>query len=461
MKTLAEQIKDLENTRAAKAARLEEVVAKSMEEGRSMEESEANEFDDLEAEIKQVDEDLGRLGRLQKMQGQKAAPVSGADPVAASQSRGHNGPTIITHAKEADEQFEGQFFVRKLIAKAHGKFFDEDPVAVAEKRWGHSNPRLVDVIRAGVPGHSSGSGAPGAELVDSDNRYTGDFINFLYSMTVYNQLGLRVVPAYVTIKGQDGAATGYWVGEGQPIQTSNADFSTVNLTPLKVAALSVATKELLRDSSPAAEALLRDALVQAMAQRIDTTFLGTSAASAGVSPAGILNGAPASASAGTDIDAVLNDIKELRKRFIDNKNSGGLVWVMSKNLASSLSLLRNALGQKEFTELNQEGGFLEGSPVVVGDNVNDNHLILMKPSDIYRIEAGGMEVTMSEHATIEMADNPAGEVTTPTAQANQPVSMYQTESIAMKTVMPMNFQKRRASAVAYISDADYGGAVST
>jgi len=351
--------------------------------------------------------------------------------------------------------------VRKLIAKAHGKFFDMDPVAVAEKRWGSTNPRLVDVIKAGVPGHSDASGAPGNELVSLDNRYTGDFIEFLYSMTVYNQLGLRVAPAHVSIKGQDGAATGYWVGEGKPIPNTSADFFNVNLTPLKVAAIGVSTKELLRDSSPAAEALIRDALVEALVQKIDTTFLGTAAAVAGVSPAGILNGAPASASAGTDIDAVLNDIKELRKRFIDAKNSGGLTWVMSKNLASSLSLLRNALGQKEFTELNQEGGRLEGNPVVVGDNVNDNHLILIKPSDIYRIEAGGLEVSMSEHATIEMADDPTGEVTTPTAQSNQQVSMYQTESVAMKAVMPMNFQKRRASAVAYISDADYGGAVST
>jgi hypothetical protein len=202
-------------------------------------------------------------------------------------------------------------------------------------------------------------------------------------------------------------------------------------------------------------------MVEALAQVIDTKFFSTDAASAGVSPAGILNGTPVSGSAGSDTDAVLNDIKELRKRFIDAKNSGGLYWVMSPNLASSLSLIRNALGQREFTEINQNGGRLEGDPVVTGHNVNDNHLILMKPSDIYRIEAGSLEVSMSEHATIEMDDSPAGDSDTPTAQANNPVSMYQTESVAIKAVMPMNFQKRRTSAVAYINDADYGGAVST
>lgn len=468
MKTLAEQIQDLENSRAARAARMEEVVQKSVAEGRSLDATEAEEFDELELEVKQLDEDLVRYRKLINMQAKTATPVAGGNSDNAASSRAGSvvaerrvGPTIITHQKEAEEKFPGQMFTRKIIARAAGKFLEVDPVWLAQKRWGRENPRLVEVIRAGVPGHGSGSGEPGGELVSDDNRYTGDFINFLYSMTVYNQLNLRVVPANISIKGQDGAATGYWVGEGRSIPASNADFSAVSLTPLKVASLSVASKELLRDSSPAAEMLIRDALVEALAQRIDTTFLGTAAAVATVSPAGLLWDVAATGSAGNDTDSVLNDIKELRQRFITAKNAGGLTWVMNPGLASSLSLIRNALGQKEFTEINQDGGRLEGDPVVVGHNVNANHLILLKPTDIYRIEAGGLEVSFSEHATIEMADNPAGEIDTPTAQANQPVSMFQTDSIVMKAVLPMNFQKRRLSAVQYISDADYGGSIST
>lgn len=464
MKTIQEQITDLQNTRAAKAARMEEVVKASMEGGRSLEEAEQQEFDDLRDEVAQIDSDLARFNHLAKMQAQSATPVSGDSPANGSASRGpmpkqtasSSGPMILTHPKEQDEAFKGQNFVRKLIARAHGKFFDEDPVAVAKARWGKANPRLVEVIAAGVPGHGSGTGEPGGELVSNDNRYTGDFIEFLYSMTVYNQLPLRVAPANVNIKGQDGAATGYWVGEGQPIPNTAADFSDVNLLPLKAAALAVATKELLRDSSPAAEQLVRDALVEAASQRIDTTFMGGAAAVAGVSPAGLLNGLTAGTSAGTDTAGVLADIQALRATFITAKNSGGLYWAMNPNLASSLSLIRNALGQKEFTEINQDGGVLEGNPVVVGHNINPAHLVLVKPSDIYRIEAGSLEVTMSEHATIEMDDAPTGETDTPTAASVNQVSMFQTDSIAMKVIMPINFQKRRASAVAYIGDASYG-----
>ena len=71
---------------------------------------------------------------------------------------------------------------------------------------------------------------------------------------------------------------------------SKADASDVELTPLKVGAIAVSSKELILDSQPSAEMWIRDCIAEASAQRVDTTFLGTGAAVAGVSPAGILNG---------------------------------------------------------------------------------------------------------------------------------------------------------------------------
>lgn len=462
MKTIAEQIRDLENTRAAKAARMTDVMQKSIDEGRSTDAAESEEFDTLECEIKQIDEDLTRLRKLQVMQGQSAKDVpadAGQSKAGANASRG--APTIITRSKDVDDKFQGQSFTRMVIAKAVAKSFGMDVVGYANQRWGKTNPSLVEWIKTDVAGGGSGSGEWGAELVQADARYMGDFITYLYSKTLYNQLPLREVPANITIKGQDGAATGYWVGESKAIPMSKADFSTVSLTPLKVAALSVVSNELLRDSSPAAEMLVRDALVEAASQRIDTTFISTTAASAGVSPAGILNNIAGTTSAGTDTTGVLNDIKELRYRFITAKNAGGLVWCMNPALASSMSLMRNALGQKEFTELNQNGGTLEGDPVYVSDNVNANYLVLLKPSDIYRIGMGGVQISISEHATIEMADNPAGASDVPTDQSQGIVGMFQTESTAIKVVQSVNFARRRTACVAWISDADYGGSIST
>lgn len=456
---IAEHIRDLENTRAAKVSRRKSIDELTIKESRTYTEAEAEEHDALTAEIEQIDADWKRYNVSLAEQAKTAQPIEPKAGQAEFTKQVYGAPTIITR-QEKPEAFEGQNFTRMCIAKALARETGVSPIAIAEKRWSKSNPNLVEVIKADVAGHGSGSGEAGAELITSD-RYMQDFIEFLYGMTVYDRLPLRTVPANITIGEQDGAATGYWVGESKAIPVSVADFNSVSLTPLKVAALSVCSKEWLRDASPSAEMLVRDSLVQAAVQRIDTTFLSTTAASAGVSPAGILNNIAGTTSAGTDGDAVANDFKELMYRFTTAKNAGGQYIVMNPALATGLALLRNALDQYEFPNITEEGGSIFGKPVVTGDNVNANHLIMLKPSDIYRIEAGSLDVSVSESATVEMADNPAADTDTPTAPTGKTVSMFQTESVAFKVVLPLNFQRRRESAVAWISDADYGGAIST
>ncbi|CDM56277.1 MULTISPECIES: phage major capsid protein [Rhizobium] len=454
MKTVAEQIAALEASRQAKSARMGEVMHKSIDEGRSTDQSEQEEFDTLEQEVGQIDGDLKRLRALEKTQALTAKPVI-ANQIKTTEAGAAvrmGAPVVIKSDK--DEAFEGQSFTRMVIAKTLARIDDMSAVGVAHKRWGKSNPQLVETIKAAVAGGGTESGEWGSELVHID-RYTGDFIEYLYSRTVFDKLPLREVPANVNIAGQDGAATGYWVGQSKSIPVTKADFFDVNLTPLKVAALAVVSKELLRDSSPSAEKLVRDALVEASAQRVDQTFLGTGAAVAGVSPAGILNGVTAGTSAGSDIEGVIADVKALYAGFIAANNADGLQFVTTQSLAKSVGLMQNALGNWAFPGLSANGGSLLGDPLVAGGNVGAGDLILLKPSDIYKIGDRGVEVSLSTEAAIEMDSAPAGASDTPTANTSV-VSMFQTDSVAIKVVRPLNFAKRRASAVAYIGDADYG-----
>ncbi|NLS07617.1 phage major capsid protein [Rhizobium sp. P32RR-XVIII] len=459
MKTIAEQIAALEASRQAKATRMSEVMQKSIDEGRSTDQAEQEEFDTLEQEVGQIDGDLKRLRSLEKAQ------ALGAKPVVANQIKTADAgaavrmgaPVVIKSDK--DEAFEGQSFTRMVIAKTLARISDVSAVGIAHKRWGVSNPQLVETIKAAVAGGGTESGEWGAELVHID-RFTGDFIDYLYSRTVFDKLPLREVPANVNIAGQDGAASGYWVGQSKSIPVSKADFFDVNLTPLKVAALAVVSKELLRDSSPSAEKLVRDALVEASAQRVDQTFLGAGAAVAGVSPAGILNGLTAGTSAGTDIEGVIADVKALYAGFIAANNADGLQFVTTQSLAKSLGLMQNVMGNFAFPGLSANGGSLLGDTLVAGGNVGAGDFILLKPSDIYKIGDRGVEVSLSTEAAIQMDSAPDGASDTPVANASV-VSMFQTDSVAIKVVRPLNFAKRRASAVAYIGDADYGTPVVT
>lgn len=451
---ISEQVRDLENTRAARVSRMEEVASKAMEEGRSLDEAEQEEFDGLSAEVKGLDADLNRMRELETLMGYKAEPVPTKKATDPPHGEPHRGPKIIVN-REAEDKFEGQSFTRKVIAKALAQASGDSAIHIAEKRWSKTNPKLVEVIRAQVAGGGTGSGEWGAELADSDTKYTGDFIEYLWQQTLYDQLPLREVPARVHIKGQDGVGTGYWVGESKPIPASANDFNDVELTPLKVAALSVVSNELLADSSPSAEMLVRDALIGAIAQRTDTTFMSSDAAVSGVSPAGILVGANTASSSGPDVEGLYEDIQNLYAYFLAVYNAKGLVYAMNPSTAKAIQLMRSSLGQKQFPDINADGGMLEGDRVFTSDNVSSSNLVLLKPSDIYRIGDMGIEVSMSRDAFIEQHTAPTGATDTPVAQTQYGTSMFQAESTAIKLVRRINFAKRRSSAVAYLSGVAY------
>lgn len=458
MKTL-QQMKD---DRAAKAARINELIELAKSDGdRKFTEVEASEFDALEAESDDLDDAIRKKSHEER-QAASATRVKGMNTDESQASRGGIGWVKKT---DPDDAFKGQAFTRILIARAvayigmrEGVF--TSPVDVAQKRWGKTHPNLVNVIKAGVAGGGTGSGEWGAELAQSDTRYTGDFVEFLYAMTVFDRLPLRSVPARVHIKGQDGAATGYWVGESKAVPVSKPDFSDVELTPLKVGAIAVCSKELVQDSSPSAELWIRDSIGQAIAQRVDQTFLSTTAASSGVSPAGILNGLSAGAPSGADAAAVIADVQTLYSGFLTARNSSGLVHVMTPGMAKAIALMFTTLGVRNFPDINSSGGTLLGDPVVTGENVTPGDWILLKPSDIWKIGDSGVEVSMSDSATVEQDSAPAGAGDVPTASSANLVSLWQTEQVGFKVVRRINYQKRRSTAVAYIADGEYGGVVS-
>lgn len=462
MKSYQDQVKDLEATLLAKKEQMAAIVQKAADEDRSTDAEETEQFEALDAEAAQIVKSISQIRRLESMSVEKATRVVTEKPEKAGELRG--APSIhIKRATDVDDKFKGQSYVRRLIARAVA--IDEarelghpgrTPAQIAEHRWGKTNPTLVQVIKAGIAGGGSGSGEWGAELVTADSRYTGDFIEYLYGKTLFDQLGLREVPANVTIKGQDGTASANWVGESKSIPVSAQDYSTVNLTPLKVAAISVASKELLADSSPSAELLIRDSLVNASAQKVDGTFFSTSAASAGVSPAGILNGLTGYNSYGPTQEGVIGDIKRLVGIFQTAKNATGLVIVTTPALATSLGLMLTSLGQDAFPGVTQDGGTLRGFRVFTGDNVPSGAFIMLKPSDIYRIGDLGVSVQVSDVATIEQDGAPQGASDTPTAASATLMSMFGTESVAFKVVRRVNFAKRRTSAVQYVDNADYG-----
>ncbi len=74
--------------------------------------------------------------------------------------------------------------------------------------------------------------------------------------------------------------SGAWVAEGAEIPVSDAESDELEVTPAKLATLTVISSELADDSSPEAQTIIGDGIARDVAGKIDTAFFGNLASPA-------------------------------------------------------------------------------------------------------------------------------------------------------------------------------------
>lgn len=465
MKTIAEQLAEFEATRVAKAARMEEIMNAAAEKGETLDAEQTEEYDGLNAELKSIDAHLGRLRDLEKAKALGAKAVSARIPAGTTEAAADQPARTSFAQVRANPKLEpGVKFARVARCIALGKGSYSDAIRVAEGRY-PDDKEVNDVLKAAVVAGSNVSGNWAANLFGADTNVFADFVEYLRPKTILGKFGtggipsLRNVPFNVPLIGQTGAGAGFWVGEGKAKPLTAFDFSRTTLTPLKVANIAVLTMESIRDSSPKSDVIIRDQLAAALQARLDTDFIDPAkTASAGVSPASITNGATAIAATGTgDADDVRLDIRALFNQFdlADNDNDDAVLIMSTKN-ARALGQMVNALGQPEFPGISRSGGELQQVPVIVSRYAGTN-VVLLNASDIYLGDEGGVAVDISTEASLEMSDAPAQSALTGSGASM--VSMFQTNSIALRAERTINWKRRRTVSVAYLTGAAWGGAV--
>lgn len=221
----------------------------------------------------------------------------------------------------------------------------------------------------------------------------------------------------------------------------------------KVAGIVAITEELARFSTPSAEGVIQQDLISTISQFLDQQFIDPAVAAGanGLSPASITNGVKAIPASGKDAAAVRADVKKVFQAYIAaNLSVAGAVWIMSETTALSLSLMLNALGQPEFPGLTMAGGTFFGLPAILSQTVGDN-IVLAKASEILFADDGGVTLDVSREASLQMDSAPV-------AGATELVSLWQNGFIAMKAERFINWKRRRAEGVQYLSGAAYGDA---
>lgn len=479
--SIAEKIKGFETELGLKKTKMSEMMVKSLESGETFDADETEAYETLEAEVKALQTHIEKAQKLVALELGTAKPVTqtaGGSEVKSLELR-NNSALVKVRSEEKLEK--GIAFTRYVMALAKAKGDHAKAFNIAKEHYGEDSKvtRVLDaqskgadfghMMKAAVAAGSTitGGGATwGNELVDF-NDFVGDFIDYLRPRTILGQFGvngvpsLRRIPFNVKIKGQDGAATAGWVGEGLAKPVTSMSFNNVELGWYKVACIAVITEELIRFSSPSAEALVREELARAVIERLDIDFINPAkAAVAGVSPASILNGITGIASTGSDIDSINCDLEALEAEFIEANNEPDQgVYIMRPQTANVLGRLQNALGQSQYPGISMRGGTLLGTPVVVSNYVPEGIVALVNAGDIYLADDGQVTVDASREATIQMDTAPTQTSVTPTPTTG--VSMFQTNSVAIRAERYINWARRRDSGVAYLTGVEWSSCTGT
>ena len=476
----AEQIAAFEAKRAGLIAANDAIMEKAAADGATLDAAQKEEFDGNAADISEIDDHLKRLRASEKSAASTAVPVDGQSAENGTTTRG--GDRIQIKAQPKLEP--GIAFARLAKSLGMAKGAMGEAALIARRRYGEDSDTYGVlkafsergeklgvgelVSKANVTAGSTLSGSWAEDLVGDETSAFADFVEFLRPQTIVGKFGmngipsLRRVPFRVALVSQTAGGEGHWVGEGKPKPLTSFDFSRTTLTPLKVANIAVLTEEVIRDSSPSAEAIVRDSLAAALRERIDEDFIDTTnSGTANVKPASITNGADSVTASGTgDADDVRLDIRSLIQKYIDNNNPPSTgVLIMRSGTALALSLMVNALGQQEFNGITMNGGVLLGIPVITSEYVQSGVVAMVNASDIYFADEGGIEIDLSREASLQMLDNPTNDTVTPTPTTM--VSMFQTNSVAFRAERALNWARRRTTAVTYLTGVAWGGAVNT
>lgn len=453
--TTQEQITQHENTRAAKVARKQALMDTAAAAGLTLDDTQAEEYDTLTREVESIDNHLVRLNTLKTDNEKRATAVTATSTATASQSRG--GVAVVSVRNNAEPGIQ---FARHAMALAVSNGNKYEAAEYAKRTWGDQGDEIVAGLRNGLI--TRAAVAPGttvqatfaAPLVITN--YVNDFLELLRPKTILGRIpGLRHVPFNTSMPAQTAGGTYKWVGQGKLKPVTNAQYASVTLTYAKASGIIVLTEELVRQSTPSAEAAVRDEMVKGVMQFLDTQFVdSTVAAVATVNPASITNGVTGTAaSAATGAAARADIAARVAALAALGYPVNELVLLMSESIAFSLGLALNAVGTPLFPDLSASGGSLLGMPVITSQSVGAQIIVAHAPS-ILMADEGGVEIDISREASLNLDSAP----TDPADATAVYTSLWQANLVALRVERWITWGKARSTAVDRITSAAYTGA---
>lgn len=281
----------------------------------------------------------------------------------------------------------------------------------------------------------------------------GEFFDALLPESIYSPLsarGLRgTLGRYGSIvmptRSLSPAIAGAFVQEGAPIPVKQGQFTTTTIGLKKMAVITSYTREMAEHSTPMIEALLRQQIQDDTSIAVDTVLVDANPATA-VRPAGLRNGISGlTPTAGGGFTALVGDLKGLIGALATLNSMRRLTWIMNPVQAVSIAFTTNAMGAFPF-RAEIENRMLSGYPVIVSSTMTAGTVMLIDAADFVSLTGDDPRFEVSDQATLHMEDTspqPIGTPGTPNVVAAPTRSMFQTDSLALRMILPMNWIMRR------------------
>ncbi|HVL75305.1 MAG TPA: phage major capsid protein [Noviherbaspirillum sp.] len=413
-------INSLLQRRAGVQARVAELAALESA-GTELTAEQLAEFGALQAEFDDLSAKIGRIQSAERMAAVTATPLTGL--------------TVPAVPKAAKQQGDDIGMIVRSLCASKG-----DPRAAANFADTHGYPELAAAL-------NTGTNSAGGFIVPPG--YVPEFIEMLRPRSVVRASGARVVPmpnGTLTMPKLTGSSTATYQGENDDITPSQPAFGQMTLTRKKLTALVPVSNDLIRFSSPQANTIVRDDMLQSIGLREDIGFLRDDGT--GNLPKGLRHWAPAgnviAANATINLQNVKNDLGKLELALLSNNvRMIAPGWVFTPRTMVFLQNLLDGNGNKAFPEI--DAGMLRGKPYKLTTQIPENLGAGSNESEIYLVdfneviigEATGLIIDVSSEASFKDGANM--------------VSAFSQDLTLVRAITEHDIQPRHNAAVAVLT----------
>ncbi len=255
---------------------------------------------------------------------------------------------------------------------------------------------LARAFNAGGAANTPSGSQSGNVLVDTEFM-GGAFIDLLRNKNTIMQLGTTMggLVGNVDIPRQTGGATAYWLGEGDDAQEGSPSLGQIELSPKTLAAYVDITRRLMQQNSLSAETIVRNDLVNAIAQALD--YAGYYGAGTTNQPRGLKNYTGINAVDFAGANPTFAELVQMETEIAsDNADINQMAYVMNAKMRGNLKT-QPKFGTGTETVIWEPGNTVNGYGTQVTNQIANGEVFFGNFSDLIIGMWGGLDLTVDPY----------------------------------------------------------------